>query len=60
MAVHAFRDRWERSFLSCFDRSVAVAALDLQRRVLLMAELDRRAGKCQRSYGSEKATSESV
>jgi hypothetical protein len=38
---------------------VAVAALNLQRRVLLVAELDRLTGKCQRAYGNEKATSES-
>jgi hypothetical protein len=60
MAVHALRHRRERSLLAGFDGGVAVAALDLQRRVLLMAELDRLGGKCQSGYGNEKATSESV
>jgi len=48
MAVHALGHRWERSFLTGFDGRMAVAALDLQRRVFLMAEVDRRSGKCQR------------
>jgi hypothetical protein len=59
MAVHALRHRREGSILAGFDRGVAVAALDLQRRVFLMAEVDRLFGKCQGGYGNEKATSES-
>jgi hypothetical protein len=59
VAVHALRHRGERSLLGSFHRGVAVAALNLQRRVLLVAELDRLNGKCQRAYGNEKATSES-
>ena len=58
MAVHALRYRWERSALAGLHRSVAIAALDLEQRVFLMAELDRRSGSCQR-YGNEKTTSES-
>jgi hypothetical protein len=59
MAVPALGHRRERSLLAGFDGRVAVAALDLQRRVFLMAELNRLCGKCQRGYGNEKATSES-
>jgi hypothetical protein len=59
MAVHALRHWGERSLLGSFHRGVAVAALNLQRRVLLVAELDRLSGECQRAYGNEKATSES-
>jgi hypothetical protein len=59
MAVHTLRHRRERSLVAGFNGRVAVAALDLQRRVFLMAEVDRLLGKCQRGYGNEKATSES-
>jgi hypothetical protein len=59
MAVYALRHGWERSALAFLDCGVAIAALDLERRVFLMAELDRLRGKRKRGYGNEKATSES-
>jgi hypothetical protein len=59
MAIHALRHRWERGALARLDCGVAIAALDLERRVFLMAELDRLHGKRQRGYGNEKTTSES-
>jgi hypothetical protein len=59
MAIHALPYCRERSTLAGFNCRVAVAALDLQRRVFLMAELDRFSGKRQRRYGNEKATNES-
>jgi hypothetical protein len=48
MAVHALRHRRKRGFLAGFDRRVATAALDLQRRVLLMAEMNGFVRECQR------------
>ena len=59
MAVHALCYRRERSLFAGFNGAVAVTALDLQGRVFLMAEVDRRFGKSQRGYGNEKATSAS-
>ncbi len=59
VAIHALRHRWERSALARLDCGVAIAALDLERRVFPMAELDRLRGKRERGYGNEKTTSES-
>jgi hypothetical protein len=59
VAVYALRHRWERSALARFNGVMAISARDLERRVFLMAELDRLRGKRQRGYGNEKTTSES-
>ncbi len=59
MARHALAYRRERRLLPGLDRCVAVPAFDLERRMPLMAEVDRLFGARRDSYGKENATSES-
>jgi hypothetical protein len=58
MARHALAHRWERRLLPGLDCRVAILAFDLQRRMLLVAEVDRLFG-ARPGYGKENATSES-
>jgi len=59
VARHALAYRRERRLLSGLDSRVAILAFDLQRRMLLVAEVDRLVGACRPGYGKENATSES-
>ena len=59
VARHALAHRRERRLLSDLDCRVAILAFDLQRRMQLVAEVDRLVGACRPGYGKENATSES-
>jgi hypothetical protein len=59
VARHALRHRWERGALAGLDRGVAIVALDLQRRMPLVAEVDGILRRGRQRYGKVKATSES-
>ena len=58
MARHALAYRRERRLLPGFNRRVAILTFDLQRRMPLVAEVDRLFG-ARPGYGKENATSES-
>ena len=59
VACHAPTHRRIRCLLPGVHRDVAIPAFDLQRRVLLVAEVDRLCGVGRPGYGKENATSES-
>ena len=59
VARHALAHRRERRLLLGFNRRVAILAFDLQRRMPLVAEVDRLFGASRPGYGKENATSES-
>jgi hypothetical protein len=59
MARHALAHRRERCLLPGLNRRVAILAFDLQRRMPLVAEVDRLFGARRPGYGKENATSES-
>ena len=59
MARHALAHRRKRRFLPGLHRSVAIPAFDFQRRMPLVAEVNRLFGSRPAAYGNENATSES-
>jgi hypothetical protein len=59
VARHALAYRRERRLLPGLDSHVAILAFDLQRRMQLVAEVDRLFGARRPGYGNENATSES-
>jgi hypothetical protein len=59
VARHALAYCRERRLLSGLDSHVAILAFDLQRRMQLVAEVDRLFGPRRPGYGNENATSES-